>query len=342
MKTKKLILIVFALVALGLAAFAGFVVLTLSAGKQQNFESDHIIYVYPGMTGQEVVDSLVDAGIVKNRKSLERSFLKEGAFKGIKPGRYVVESTSTNAYVARMLVFGWQTPQRFTLSGTIRTKERLYKLISSQMMVDYKTVADSLSDPAFLARYGTNERDLFAFFLPDTYEMYWTATIGEIMARMKKESDIWWTADRIRKAKAQGLTPLEASILASIVSGETNQQAEYPKIAGVYLNRLHIGMLLQADPTVAFCFDYVPKRILNSHLQVNSPYNTYKYAGLPPGPICVPSKACIDGVLNPQGKDYLYFCASAAFDGTHKFAADYKDHLANAREFQQALNARGL
>lgn len=170
--------------------------------------------------------------------------------------------------------------------------------------------------------------------------MYWTATVEDILQKQKDAYDAYWTDERVAKAKKQGLTKEEVSILASIVKGETNYEPEMPSVAGVYLNRLHTGMKLQADPTVAYCLDYSVNRILLKHLEIDSPYNTYMHFGLPPGPIAVPTKACLDAVLDPDRHGYLYFCANADFSGTHKFAVTYSEHLRNAREFQAALNAR--
>jgi UPF0755 protein len=208
------------------------------------------------------------------------------------------------------------------------------------MMVDSASVAHALDSAEFLARYGFTPENVFALILPDTYQMYWTASVEDIFDRLKKEYDAFWTPERDAKAKAQGLNRMQVSIMASIVSGETLKDFEYPKIAGAYLNRYKKGMRLQADPTIAFCFDCKLDRILKKHLKVESPYNTYKYAGLPPAPINVPPKACVDAVLNPDKHGYIYFCANASFDGTHKFASTYSEHLKNAREFQRALTAR--
>ena len=198
----------------------------------------------------------------------------------------------------------------------------------------------ALENDDFLKKYGFSSEDVFAMILPDTYQMYWTASVEDIFDRFKKEYDVFWNEDRTAKAKAQGLTPKEVSVVASIVSGETLKDFEYPKIAGVYLNRYRKGMKLQADPTVCFCYDYKLDRVLKKHLSVDSPYNTYRYAGLPPAPINVPPKACIDAVLNPDRHSYLYFCASPDFDGTHRFAVFYSEHKKNARAFQRALSAR--
>lgn len=306
--------------------------------KRPNFTEKYVLYVYPGMSSAQVQDSLQCRTIRPG--SLKRSFGKVGVADNIKPGRYVIEPSFTSIYVARMLVFGWQTPQNMTLSGTIRSKETLARKISSQMMVDSASVAQALDSADFLSEYGFTPENVFALFLPDTYQMYWTATVEEIFGRMKKEYDAFWTPERLSKAKAQKLSQMQVSIVASIVSGETLKAFEYPVIAGVYLNRYRKGMKLQADPTVCFCFDYKLDRVLKKHLAVDSPYNTYKYAGLPPAPINVPPKACIDAVLNPDKHGYIYFCASPDFDGTHRFAVTFSEHKKNAREFQRALTAK--
>ena len=341
MTTKaKIVLAVVILLAL-LGGAAGFVLGRYYIdNRMPNFSEKYVLYVYPDMTTSEVMDSLqAGAGTVRP-KSLKRAFDKMETSQKMKPGRYVVDASSTSIYVARMLVFGWQTPQNMTLSGTLRKKDRIAQRISSQMMVDSASVADALNDEVFLAGYGFTPENVFAMILPDTYEMYWTVSVKEIFDRFKKEYDAFWTEDRLAKAKAQGLSQMEVSVMASIVSGETLKVAEYPVIAGVYLNRYNKGMKLQADPTIAFCYDYTLDRILKKHLTVDSPYNTYKHVGLPPAPINVPPKACLEAVLNPQKHNYIYFCASPAFDGTHKFAVTYTEHLKNARAFQRELTAR--
>ena len=306
--------------------------------RKGNFSKDYVLYVYPDMTSQDILCALDT--VVLNDRSLARCFRKEEVAQKLKPGRYVINESTTSIYVARMLNFGWQTPQNMTLSGTIRNKEVLAKRISMQMMADSASIAAALDSADFLSGYGFTPQNVFALFLPDTYQMYWTASVKDIFDRMKKEYDIFWNPDRVAKAEALKLTRMQVSVLASIVSGETLKSFEYPQIAGVYLNRYRKGMKLQADPTVAFCHGYTLDRILKKHLSIDSPYNTYKYAGLPPAPINVPPKACIDAVLNPDKHGYLYFCASPEFDGTHRFAVSYSDHLKNARAFQRALTAK--
>lgn len=339
-RSHKIIIWVSAVLAV-LAGAAGYVLgMYYIDNKQSNFTKDYVLYVRPETTVSQIVDSLqAGAGTVRPR-SIERCFKKMEVASNMKPGRYVIESSATSIYVARMLVFGWQTPQNLVLSGTMRSKGRIAKKISTQMMVDSASVAQALDSAEFLSGYGFTPENVFAMILPDTYQMYWTASVEEIFDRLKKEYDAFWTPERDAKAKAQGLSRMQVSILGSIVSGETLKDFEYPKIAGVYLNRYKKGMRLQADPTIAFIHGYTLDRILKKHLTVDSPYNTYKYAGLPPAPINVPPKACLDAVLNPDKHGYIYFCASAAFDGTHKFAVTYNEHIKNAREFQRALTAR--
>ena len=336
---KKVVWISLAGVFLALAVVGGILAtFYYNDNKKPNFSKDYVLYVYPDMSSQQVLDSLKSFAI--NYRSLERSFSKEDVQQKMKPGKYMIKRDHTSMYVARMLTGGWQTPQNMTLSGTIRHKGVLARKIASQMMVDSVSVASALDSTAFLAEYGFTPENVFALFLPDTYQMYWTASIREIFDRMKKEYDAFWTPERVSKAEAQNLSRLEVSTVASIVSGETLKAFEYPIIAGVYLNRYKKGMKLQADPTVCFCFNYQLDRVLKKHLTIDSPYNTYKYAGLPPAPINVPPKACLEAVLDPAKHGYIYFCASPAFDGTHKFAVTYNEHLKNAKEFQRALIAK--
>ena len=330
--------VLMALSAIVLVAGCVFASIYYIDNRKANFSEDHVLYVYPDMTSQDILCAL--DSVVLNDRSLARCFRKEDVAQKVKPGRYVINRSTTSIYVARMLNFGWQTPQNMTLSGTIRNKEVLAKRISMQMMADSASIAAALDSAEFLSEYGFTPQNVFALFLPDTYQMYWTASVKDIFDRMKKEYDAFWNPDRVAKAEALKLTRMQVSVLASIVSGETLKSFEYPLIAGVYLNRYRKGMKLQADPTVAFCHGYTLDRILKKHLSIDSPYNTYKYAGLPPAPINVPPKACIDAVLNPDKHGYLYFCASPEFDGTHLFAVSYKEHLKNARAFQRALTAK--
>ena len=336
MKSRTIIIVAISVLIFAAAAFV--LGCYYNDNKRPNFTESYVLYVYPDMTQEQVLDSLESRTI--RPRSLKRTFAKENVSDKMKPGRYVISESHTSIYVTRMLVFGWQTPQNLTLSGTMRRKGVIAKKISMQMMVDSASVAQALDSAEFLAPYGFTPENIFAMILPDTYQMYWTASVKEIFDRFKKEYDVFWNETRLAKAEKQKLTPMQVSVMASIVSGETLKAFEYPTIAGVYLNRYLKGMKLQADPTVAFCHDYTLDRILKKHLTIDSPYNTYKYKGLPPAPINVPPKACIDAVLNPDSHKYIYFCASPDFNGTHRFAVTYSEHLKNARAFQRALTAR--
>lgn len=305
--------------------------------KAPNFSGTYEFFVRPGMEPSAVVDTLLRSGVVLNGRSLHRTL---DPLTSMKVGHYTVDRKSSSMYVARMLSKGWQTPVNLTLSGTIRTPQVLARKIGNQMLVDSAAVSDFALSADSLARYGIPPSLLFTIVIPDTYQMMWTSSVRDIFDRFKKEADAFWTDERVKLARGRGLDPVGVSTLASIVDGETQYGPEQPTVAGVYLNRLRLGMPLQADPTVAFCFDYSLSRILTRHLDVDSPYNTYRYAGLPPGPISCPPKSCLEAVLHAQDHSYLYFCADPSFNGTHRFAATYSEHLQNARAFRRALDAR--
>ena len=340
---KKLIII---LAALALAAAGGAAAWSwLRDNKMPNFGKAGDLYVYPGDTAGEVMERIASSNGVVSMESLERSFRAKEVASYIKPGHYYITKSASSVYVARMLNNGWQSPVRMTLTGNLRIKANIAAKIASQLLIDSATVHKALCDAETLAPYGVTPTTVFTLLVPDTYDIYWTAGIQDILAKQKEASDAFWTEENLSKASRLGLSRLQASILASIVSAESNYEPEMPLIAGVYLNRLKIGMPLQADPTVAFCFDYKPQRILRKHLEVDSPYNTYTHTGLPPGPICVPTRAALESVLNPDfggewGKGNLYFCANSDFSGTHAFAKTLSGHNANAAAFQKELSRR--
>lgn len=335
---KKFWTIISVILAFDAVVLGGYAWDWYSNNRLSNFSGRADIYIYPGSSPETVLASIPDS-VVINRKRMERVFMKNIA-DTLVPGHYVIEPGKPSVYLPRMVNNGWQTPVNLVLSGTMRLKGQIARKISRQMMIDSVSVANALEDSTLLSGYGFAPMNVFSLIIPDSYQMYWTASIEDILAKQKAAYDAFWTKENLEKAEGLGLTKEQVSIVASIVKAESNHEPEYPSIAGVYLNRYRIGMRLQADPTVAFCHGYTLNRILFKHLEVDSPYNTYKYEGLPPGPICVPDKASLEAVLNPDRHGYLYFCASAAFDGTHKFASTLSEHNANAREFQRALNAR--
>ncbi|MDE7378147.1 MAG: endolytic transglycosylase MltG [Paraprevotella sp.] len=257
-------------------------------------------------------------------------------------GRYVLESGDNGLRLFRKLKQGRQTPLKLTLPG-VRTLNRLAAVLGDRLMTDSATWAQTFGDTVFTARYGYDTATLPALFIPNTYEVYWDMSPEAFFDRMAREHDAFWTERRRQLAEEAGLTPIEAVTLASIVDEETANNGEKPMIAGMYINRLRTGMPLQADPTVKFALkDFGLRRIYHKHLEVESPYNTYRNTGLPPGPIRIPSIAGVDAVLNHVHHDYLYMCAKEDFSGTHNFARTYREHLANAARYVRALEKRQI
>lgn len=310
----------------------------LRDNKLPDFTKDTEVFVSPDTPFDGLVEYLAGEGAVRWPGRLSKVFEEHEVAKYLTPGHYLIKKGSTAVYAARMLNNGWQTPVNLVLSGCLREKGEIAGKISKQMMVDSATVRASFEDREFLEEFGFTPETVFALLVPDTYEVYWTASVREIFNKLYGAYTEFWTAENIRKADKLGLSQMEVSILASIVDGETNCVAEMPKIAGVYLNRLHKGMKLQADPTIAFCFGYRVNRIYRSMLMVDSPYNTYMHEGLPPGPIMAPMKEAVTAVLNPDcGEGNLFFCADPSMNGTHRFTPSYSQHLKNAYAFQRAL-----
>ena len=257
-------------------------------------------------------------------------------------GRYHVEPGTTCLQLFRLLRNGAQEPMNLVVP-TARTMEKLASVLSQSLMVDSAEIAQALTDSSYCNTHGYTTATIPAIFIPNTYEVYWDISVDKLVERMESENNRFWTAERKSKAEACGMTREEVATLASIVDEETANNAEKPMIAGLYINRLRLGMPLQADPTVKFAVgDFTLRRILNKHLQVESPYNTYRVVGLPPGPIRIPSIAGLDAVLNHTEHSYLYMCAKEDFSGTHNFAKNLSEHYQNARRYVRALNERGI
>jgi UPF0755 protein len=296
------------------------------------------IYIPRETTWKGLLDSLNTSGRIKNMSRFERAAISEGLSESVKPGRYLIEERMNNRTLVRMIKFGWQKPVRLTISGNIRSLEKLSSLLAKKLEFDSVSMINTLLTENLADTLGFNNHTIISIFLPNTYEVYWTITPLELMLRMKREYDRFWNSERQEKAHASGLTPVEVIILASIVSQESNIYDEQPVIAGVYMNRLRKGIPLQADPTVKFAVGNDSlKRILYKHLKVDSPYNTYLHKGLPPGPIVIPSLKTIDAVLNYQKTDYMYFCAKPSLDGSHNFSTSLSGHNANAAAYRRAI-----
>lgn len=257
-------------------------------------------------------------------------------------GRYGVDTKISANGLFNMLKRGEQTPLNVPIPS-VRTMDKLAAAVGKKLELDSTELYRALTDEKVCQRYGYTLETIPSMFIPDSYNMYWTVTVDEFLDRMKKEHERYWNEERLAKAKALDMTPTEVSTLASIVTEETAATQEKPTVAGLYINRLRKGMLLQSDPTVKFAMhDFTIRRILNRMLTTDDPYNTYKYKGLPPGPIRIPLKEDLEAVLNYEHHDYIYMCAKEDFSGTHNYARNEAEHAANARRYHQALNARGI
>ena len=260
----------------------------------------------------------------------------------IHTGRYAIHPGENVYHVFSRLYRGYQEPMNLTI-GSVRTLDRLARNVGEQLMIDSAEIAAPLSDSAFIHRLGYTPETLPALFIPNTYQVYWNMSVEEFFQRMQKEHAAFWNEKRRAQAQAMHMTPEEVATLASIVEEETNNNAEKPTVAGLYINRLHANMPLQADPTIKFALQNAGiRRITNADLNIDSPYNTYLHTGLPPGPIRIPSIVGLDAVLNYTRHNYLYMCAKEDFSGTHNFASNYRDHLRNARKYWNALNRRKI
>ncbi|HEY0654157.1 MAG TPA: endolytic transglycosylase MltG [Chryseosolibacter sp.] len=255
----------------------------------------------------------------------------------VKSGRYLLRANMTNLQVIRLLRSGQQEPVKITFNN-VRLISELSEKITKNLMIKPEEFEAALVQFAMTNNYGFNKDNVLTMFIPNTYEMYYQSTPQEVIERLYGEYKNFWNADRKAKAEKLGLTPIEVSILASIVQAESIKKEEAPIIASLYLNRLKTGMPLQADPTLVFAVgDFSLKRVLNEHKEIDSPYNTYRNAGLPPGPINMAEIRSIDAVLNHADTDYLYMCAKEDFSGNHNFTNDYDQHIRNAKKYQTAL-----
>ena len=300
-----------------------------------------IIRIPHEATFAQLKDSLVQSGILLHLRSFE---WVAGKMKfddeAVKSGQFRIENGMTNREIIHRLRLGDQFPVQLVLNNG-HTIGRLSAKISSQMEVDSADFHKYLVED-YLPDSGYEPGTILSMFIPNSYELYWNASAASIVDRLRLERDNFWDGDKRAQAEAIGLTPLEVYTLASIIERETHIDAERKVISGVYHNRLQRGIALQADPTVLFALnDPSIKRVLYRHLEVDSPYNTYKYAGLPPGPIAMPSMSSLMAALYPESHDYLYFCAKPGADG-HLFASSLNEHNRNARAYQSWLNSQGI
>ncbi len=303
---------------------------------------ESILYIPDGSTYEQAMDTIEANLEIKSIKTLKWVADKKKYPVLVKPGRYVISGSMSANDLINMLRGGKQMPVMITFNN-IRTLNELAGRIGGQIEADSAAIMGFFSDPDNYSSDGFSRETVISVFIPDTYEFYWNTSARKLYSRMLREYRRFWDRERIKKSEDIGLTPVEVSTLASIVDEEALKNDEKPRIAGVYLNRLRRGIPLQADPTIKFAIgNFNVNRILYRHLETDSPYNTYKYAGLPPGPIACPSIGGIEAVLNAEKHDYLYFAARPDFSGYHNFARTLSEHNMNARRYQSELNRRRI
>jgi UPF0755 protein len=334
-KKFKIFILVFSLLAAMFSYYAWQIF------KTPNFEVEKkpfALLIPIGSTYESVLDTLEKHKLIRDELSF-RFLAKVFNYPArVKPGRYLIYETTGNWELIRKLRNGSQDALKITISN-IRLKEDLAGKLGRQLAYDSATIYHLLDSSTIVEPLGFTKETIPCLFIPDTYEVYWTTTFDDFLVKMKKSYDRFWTEKRIKEAKALGLTPTEVGILASIVYGESKESSEQARIAGVYWNRLQVNMPLQADPTIVFAWkDFTIKRVTGRYTAINSPFNTYRLSGLPPGPISIPNPKVMDKVLQLEKHDYLYFCAKEDFSGFHNFAVSYPEHLQNAAKYQKALD----
>lgn len=333
---KKAILIIAALLLIAIATAAGYLFNRIGS----RYGGDDVRLYFPAAAdGEAIRDSLVThLGSYGEDVYLAWRLLRSNPRRI--HGSYVVAAGERAVDFARALRAGNQTPVKITFNN-VRTMQQLAEKISAKMewdADDFMAACDSVLPPK-----GYRKAEFPAAFLPDTYEFFWTAPAVNVVARLSAVRDDFWNDCRRDRAKSLGLSPVKVAVLASIVEEETAKRDEQPLVARLYINRLNRGMLLQADPTVKFALgDFDLRRIYKAHLTVDSPYNTYLYNGLPPGPIRIPERSALEAVLQAPSHPYIYMCAKDDFSGYHDFAADLDTHNRNAARYHRALSHRNI
>lgn len=306
-------------------------------------DTEHELFYIPTGSGFEyVIDGMEEKGIIENRKTFRWVAMKKEYDTNVKPGRYKIRNGLSNNELINILRSGREDPVMVVFNN-LRSLDQLSGKVSQYLEADSAEFATYLSNNELPLKFGFDAVTFTSMFIPETYEFFWTTSPEDFTERMNREYEKFWDGERDRKAKKLEMTRAEVVTLASIVDEETLYDDENSRVAGVYLNRLKQGIPLQADPTLKFALgDFSRQRILNEDKEIDSPYNTYKFRGLPPGPISIPSVSAIDGVLDYEKHRYLYFCAKADFSGYHAFARNYSQHLKNARAYQKELNSRRI
>ena len=305
-------------------------------------KNDAYLYIPEKANFQTVIDSLKENKMIEDIISFAfiAKILKYQT--NVKPGRYLIKKNMTNLEAIRELRRGVQSPVKYTFNN-IRLKKDFCIKTASYFNFEADELYKMLNDSVRTQKYGFDTTNIISMFIPDTYQLYWNTRPEKLLERMHKEYLRFWNKERQQKAQTLGLTPQQVAVLASIIQAETQKNDEKPRIAGVYINRLQKNMPLDADPTLVYALqDFTIKRVLDKHKRIDSPYNTYRNKGLPPGPINMPSPKSIDAVLDYEQHKYIFFCAKEDFSGYHNFAENYTDHMKNARLYQAALDMKGI
>ena len=325
------------LLAVNIGIVAGCIVI-----KQYRYdafaERDITLYVGREFTADSIFDHLAGSVRARSLNRLERLVRTKGFPDPARTGAYLITHEMSVVDVYDLLTTGSPAPVCVTFNN-LRTVEDFAESMARQLLPEKEEFLTLLTDTAFCHEKGFTTASVAAMLLPDSYEVYWNTSARRLLDRMAREYNYYWSEERLRRAASIGLTPVEVATLAAIVEEETNVADELPVVAGLYINRLRRGIPLQADPTVKFAVgDPALKRILRKHLEVESPYNTYKYAGLPPGPIRIASKRAIEAVLDYRQHNYIYMCAKEDLSGRHNFASTLAEHNRNAARYHRALN----
>ena len=338
MNKRKIFIIALVLLTVLFSSFSFYFYQVVNAPNILVNQPDRFIHI-PGGTSFSNLQSIIHNGRYVN-DLISFSFLSRlmKYDELIKPGRYLLKSNMSNRAAIRLLRSGEQSPVNITFNN-VRLMEDFPPKICRNIELKAEDLSPMLEDSVLIASYGFNPDNFKCMFIPNTYQVFWTIKGDQLIDRMNVEYKKFWDERRTLLADSIGLKPVEVSVLASIVQAECSQVQEAPTIAGLYINRLKKGYPLQADPTIVYANnDFTIKRVLDKHKEIESPYNTYKYRGLPPGPINMPEIVYIDAVLNHDKHKYLYMCAREDFSGYHNFATNLIDHNKNARRYQNALN----
>lgn len=345
MYLKRIILVASVIGVVILGIFSYFVYNAVLSPNTNFQEKEVTIYIPTGSNFNEVIHKI--SPYLSDIETFKRVAIQKKYAQNVKAGKYIIKRGSNNNDIVNTL-----RSKNVPIKLTFNNQDRLQDLagrISQQIEADSLSLLKSFLETSFLSENQFIEKDAIAMYLPNTYEFFWNTSADQFRNRMLKEYNRFWTEEKKLKAENQNLSPKQVSVLASIVQKETAQVSERSRVAGVYLNRLKSNMLLQADPTVIFAikehsgnYDTIIRRVLNRDLEIDSPYNTYKYAGLPPAPIAMPDVSSIEAVLNPEKHDFFYFVADIEKPGFHKFARTYNQHLINSKAYHQWINSQGI